>query len=64
MLDAYTVISLASLLKKRSLSDAKLDEIKVKANILAAFVEQKAENVTEGVKEAAEETIERAREEL
>ena len=34
---------LASILKKRTLSDKKLDEIKVKANILAAFSEQKPE---------------------
>ena len=29
--------SLASILKKRTLSPAKLDEIKIKANILGAF---------------------------
>ncbi|PFH52990.1 hypothetical protein AMATHDRAFT_138908 [Amanita thiersii Skay4041] len=32
---------LESILKKRSLSDAKLDEIKIKSNILRAFVEEK-----------------------
>jgi hypothetical protein len=51
-----TFCSLASILQKRSLASIKLDEIQVKANVLAAFV---AEEVTE-----ARDTIERAIEEL
>ncbi|KAI9439976.1 disulfide isomerase [Lactarius indigo] len=47
---------LASILQKRTLAPAKIDEIKVKANILAAFV---AEKVVE-----ARDSIERAMEEL
>ncbi|PAV16068.1 disulfide isomerase [Pyrrhoderma noxium] len=38
---------LASILKKRSLSDLKLDEIKVKANILSAFAPRKTEEVAD-----------------
>ncbi|KDQ59241.1 hypothetical protein JAAARDRAFT_33964 [Jaapia argillacea MUCL 33604] len=44
---------LASLLKKRTLSPEKLDEIKIKANILAAFVEEKAEELEEALEDAA-----------
>ncbi|KAI0303760.1 thioredoxin-like protein [Multifurca ochricompacta] len=47
---------LGTILKKRSLTPAKLDEIKVKANVLAAFV---VEKVAEGW-----DTVERAAEEL
>ncbi|KAI0322608.1 thioredoxin-like protein [Amylostereum chailletii] len=46
---------LASILKKRTLSDAKLDEIKTKANILAAFAEKKAEEVEDKIERATEE---------
>ena len=46
------------------MNEAKLDEIKMKTNILSAFVAQKADNISDEVEEAAEETIERAREEL
>ena len=55
---------LSSILKKRTMNEAKLDEIKMKTNILSAFVAQKADNISDEVEEAAEETIERAREEL
>ncbi len=48
--------SLASILQKRVLSSAKLDEIKVKANVLAAFAAEKVEE--------ARDTIERAIEDL
>jgi len=41
-------------MKKRTLSPAKLDEIKIKANVLSAFVPE----------EEAEEMIERATDEL
>jgi len=47
---------LASILQKRVLSSAKLDEIKVKANVLAAFAAEKVEE--------ARDTIERAIEDL
>jgi len=47
---------LASILQKRALSSAKLDEIKTKANILAAFAVEKVEE--------ARDTIERAIEDL
>ena len=37
--------SLASILSKRTLAPTKLDEIKIKANILSAFVHEKFEAV-------------------
>lgn len=37
--------SLASILSKRALAPTKLDEIKIKANILGAFAVEKAETV-------------------
>jgi len=46
---------LATILKKRSLSPSKIDEIKVKANILHAFVEQKVEEGKEKIARAASE---------
>ncbi|KAI0090087.1 protein disulfide isomerase [Irpex rosettiformis] len=53
---------LASILKKRNISPQKLDEVKIKANILSSFkaVEEKAEEV----KEKVEEVIGRASAEL
>lgn len=56
--------SLASILGKRSLSAEKLDEIKIKANILAAFAEEKAEEVKESVESVVESATQRAKEEL
>ncbi|OBZ67643.1 Protein disulfide-isomerase tigA [Grifola frondosa] len=53
---------LASILQKRTLSPAKLDEIKVKANILNAF--RAVEEEVEEVVEEAKEEIKRATEEL
>jgi protein disulfide-isomerase A6 len=55
-LDTNAIYSLASILQKRVLSSAKLDEIKTKANILAAFAAEKVEE--------ARDTIERAIEDL
>lgn len=55
---------MASILKKRTLSPEKLDEIKTKANILAAFAEEKAEEVKESVASVAESATQRAKEEL
>lgn len=53
---------LASILKKRNMSPAKLDEIKIKANILAAFAEQKAEELKEAVEDMAESATDGAKE--
>jgi protein disulfide-isomerase A6 len=51
---------LTSILTKKALAPAKLDELKIKANVLAAFAAQKAEDV----KEEAEHVVERVKEEL
>ncbi|TFK47788.1 protein disulfide isomerase [Heliocybe sulcata] len=48
---------LTSLLQKRTLSPQKLDEIKVKANVLAAFAKEKAEEVLEKAEEVAHEEL-------
>ncbi|QRV90442.1 protein disulfide isomerase [Ceratobasidium sp. AG-Ba] len=45
---------LNGILEKRTMSQTKLDEIKRKANVLAAFLEEKKEEVKEKVEEAAE----------
>ena len=51
--------SLQSILKKRTIAPAKLDEVKIKANILSTFkvIEEKVEEVIEEVKETVEEAI-------
>ena len=41
--------SLSSILAKRTMAPAKLDELKIKANILAAFAEKKVEEVVEEI---------------
>lgn len=46
-------LRLASILNKKTLATSKLDEIKVKANILAAFAAEKVEEAAESVEEAA-----------
>ena len=56
----FSLCSLASILQKRSLADAKLDEIKLKVNVLSAFTAKKIEEAEEKVAE----TIERSTEEL
>lgn len=58
--------SLASILKKRTISPQKLDEVKIKANILSTFriVEEKAEAIFEEAAEKLEEGIGRASAEL
>ncbi|KAI5119434.1 hypothetical protein M0805_008373, partial [Coniferiporia weirii] len=53
--------SLASILKKRTLSAEKLDELKIKANVLAAFTHEK---VAEPVEEEVDSSTQRAKEEL
>ena len=57
---------LESILKKRTLSAAKLDEVKIKANILKTFLpappEEKVEEVV--LEEKVEETVGRATAEL
>ena len=47
--------SLGSILKKRTLAAGKLDEIKIKANILDAFRPAKVEEKVEAETEATEE---------
>lgn len=49
---------LSSILSKRTLSTGKLDEIKIKANILAAFAERKVEDIKEELEDMAEEAAE------
>jgi protein disulfide-isomerase A6 len=46
--------SLTSILNKKTLAPRKLDEIKIKANILRAFVEEQATEGAEKAKEATE----------
>lgn len=46
--------SLSSILQKRVLASEKLDEIKVKANILAAFATEKAAEVRDTIERAIE----------
>lgn len=55
---------LESILKKKSLAPSKLDEIKIKANILAAFVEKKIEEAVEDAEEAAEDVVDKVKEEI
>lgn len=55
---------LGNILAKKTLAPAKLDEIKIRANILAQFVAQKAEEVEEEVADAAESVVQKAKEEL
>jgi len=55
---------LKSILDKRSLSHAKLDEIKIKANILAQFAEQKVEEAKETVEQAAGDVKEKVEEKV
>ena len=60
----FLKIRLASILAKRTLNEKKLDEIKIKANILRSFATEKvdeAKDEAEEVKESAEKV---AREEL
>jgi len=51
---------LTNILQKKSLAPEKLDEIKIKANILAQFVEKKVEEA----KEEAEKVAHHVKEEL
>jgi protein disulfide-isomerase A6 len=46
--------SLTSILQKRVLASGKLDEIKVKANVLAAFAAEKATEAKEAIERAIE----------
>ena len=59
-------VSLQSILTKRSVSPQKLDEVKIKANILATFkaVEEKAEEVVEKLQEKVDEAVGRDTAEL
>jgi len=49
---------LANILKKRSLSSEKLDQIKIKANVLAAFAEKKAKDTAEAAADVVEDAAE------
>lgn len=53
LLMEYLLCSLATILQKRTLAPGKLDEIKIKANILGAFrpIVAKVEEVVEEAKE-------------
>lgn len=55
---------LTNILAKKTLSPAKLDEIKIRANILASFVANKASEAEKATVEAAEEVVQKAKEEL
>lgn len=46
--------SLTSILQKRVLASEKLDEIKVKANVLAAFAAEKAAEARDAIERAIE----------
>jgi protein disulfide-isomerase A6 len=46
----YSLDRLSGILQKRTLASDKLDEIKVKINVLSSFLKQKAEKVKEKVK--------------
>ena len=48
--DMYYLGRLSGILQKRTLSSDKLDEIKVKVNILSSFLNQQVEKVKEKVK--------------
>jgi protein disulfide-isomerase A6 len=47
--------SLSTILSKRTLAGEKLDEIKTKANVLAAFAKKKMEEIPEEIEELVEE---------
>jgi len=51
-------------LEKKTLASRKLDEIKVKMNILAAFAEKREEVVTEDAAENAKASLEHVKVEL
>ena len=62
---------LNSILAKKSLAQVKLDEVRIKANILTAFVAAKGEEIAEDVKHKvddlkhqAEEKVAQVKEEL
>ena len=48
-LAVYHTSRLAKILEKRNLSPAKLDEIKIKANVLKSFLEARAKDVKETI---------------
>lgn len=48
----YVLLRLSAILKKRTISPSKLDEIKTKLNILKAFAGQKSEETKETVQKA------------
>lgn len=62
--DAYWFISLNSILNKKTLAPEKLEELKKKVNILAAFFEKKGEQVTEETKAKVEQAKAKIADEL
>jgi protein disulfide-isomerase A6 len=56
--------SLSNLLASPSLAPTKLDEIKVKFNILSAFVAQKAEEIKNDLFEESQQVVGKAKGEL
>ena len=63
MLNTFHFIRLATILEKKTLASRKLDEIKIKMNILAAFTE-KREVVTKDATENAKASSEHVKVEL
>ena len=51
------LFSLTSILEKRQLSEAKLDQIKIKANIMSAFTNSQAVKGDEVLKEGADANV-------
>jgi protein disulfide-isomerase A6 len=65
--DSYLVKEtkrVGSILTKKTMAPSKLDEMKIKANILAAFAAQKAADIKDEVVETAENVAGRIKEEL
>jgi protein disulfide-isomerase A6 len=60
----YSLVRLNSMLAKKSLAAEKLDEVKIKANILAAFAQKKAQEVTDDAKSKVEDVKEKVKDEL
>lgn len=58
------VRSIAGLLASPSLAPTKLDELKIKANILSSFVVKKAEEYVEYAEDAAQEVFEGVKEQV
>jgi len=64
MLNTFHFIRLATILEKKTLASRKLDEIKIKMNILAAFAEKREEVVTKDATENVKASSEHVKVEL